>query len=366
MSQEAGPKRLRHLAIVLLASVVAAAAPAQAQLQWKSADEKMVFKIGLLGQMQAESADVANSDDTAKNLFFRRARILMSFTLSDKLSIFFDTDSPNLGKSNAEGVKDAGDMFIQDFVATYKFSDEFQLDGGLILPVTSYNHGQSAASLMPVDYGPYTFIENAPLGARVGRDYGLQARGYLLPEDRLEYRVGLFQGSRGVNATNSFRTSARVMYQFFTPQKGLFYRGTSLGKTKTVALGASFDQQEEYDSLAFDVFADLPLAGGNGLTLQADYMQADGDVFLASLSEQTDLLLELGFYIASSKLMPFVQYAEQDFDDPAKIDQEKLSIGIGYFPSGHNHNLKLSFSQIEPAVGDKLDLINLQWQIFQF
>jgi hypothetical protein len=349
-----------------LAAAIAGVAPASAQLQWKSADEKMTFKVGLLGQLQTESADVAGTDDTAKNLFIRRARILMNFTLGEKLSVFLDTDSPNLGKSNAAGVKDAGDMFIQDFVVGYKFSDDFTVEGGMILPVTSYNHGQSAATLMPVDYGPYTFVESAPLGARVGRDYGVQARGYLAKDDRLEYRVGLFQGSRGVNATNSLRTNLRLMYQFFTPQKGLFYRGTSLGKTKTVAIGGSWDQQEEYDSLAFDLFADLPLAGGNGLTFQVDYVQADGDVFLAGLAEQTDLLAELGFYIASSKLMPFLQYAEQDFDDAALVDQEKLSFGLGYFPSGHNHNLKLSWSRIEPAVGDPLNQINLQWQVFQF
>lgn len=349
-----------------LTVAIGGAVPAAAQLQWKSADEKMAFKIGLLGQMQADATDVANSDDTAKNLFFRRARLLMNFTLNDKLTIFFDTDSPNLGKGDAAGVKNTGDIYIQDFVATWKFSDDFHLEGGLILPVTSYNHGQSAASLMPVDYGPYTFIESAPLGARVGRDYGVQARGYLLTDDRLEYRVGVFQGARGTNSDNSLRTSMRLMYQFFTPQKGLFYRGTSLGKTKTVAIGGSWDQQEEYESLAFDLFADLPFEGGSGLTFQVDYLQADGDVLLPTLPEQTGLLAEAGFYFANAKLMPFLQYADQDFDDDAKVDEERLSIGLGWFPAGHNHNLKLSWTSIDPAVGDKRDQINLQWQIFQF
>ena len=39
---------------LLFVTGVGVAAPASAQLQWTSKDEKMNFKIGLLGQMQAE------------------------------------------------------------------------------------------------------------------------------------------------------------------------------------------------------------------------------------------------------------------------------------------------------------------------
>ena len=34
----------------------------------------------------------------------------------------------------AKSVKDSGDVFIQDFVATYKFSQQFMLDGGMLQP----------------------------------------------------------------------------------------------------------------------------------------------------------------------------------------------------------------------------------------
>jgi len=353
------------LGVLLTATLLSAAHPAAAQLQWSSKDEKQSFKIGLLGQLQAESADVAGTDDTANNLFFRRLRILMGLTLSDKLSVFLDTDSPNLGKSSNAGVKDTGDVYIQDFAATYKLSQGFMLDGGLLLLEQSYNHNQSAASLMTTDYGPYTFVESGPTTSRVGRDYGLRARGYL-GGDHFEYRAGVYQGVRGNNASNDFRFVGRVMYSFFTPQVGLFYRGTSLGKTRTLSIGGSFDTQEEYDSLGADFFFDQPLGGGNGFTLQADYVQIDGDTFLPALPEQTNLMVESGIYIASIKLQPFVQYASQNFDDPARIDEERYTAGLGYFHSGHNNNLKLSYTRIEPKRGENRDQINLQWQIFQF
>jgi hypothetical protein len=352
------------LIVLLAVALLAAAQPAAAQLQWSSKDEKQSFKIGLLGQLQAESADVAGTDDSAKNLFFRRLRLILGYNLGEKLSVFVETDSPNLGKANNAGVKDTGNVFIQDFAATYKFSQAFLLDGGLLLMEQTYNHNQSAASLLTLDYGPYTFVESTPLQERVGRDYGLRARGYLA-SDHLEYRLGVYQGLRGTNASNEFRYAGRVMYSFFTPQVGLFYRGTSLGKTHTLALGASFDKQEDYDNYGADLFLDQPLGGGNGFTFQADYSQIDGDAF-APLPKQDDLMLEAGLYIASAKVQPFVQYATQRFDAPALVDEDRSTVGIAYYATGHNNNLKLSYTRIEPKRGDSRDQINLQWQIFQF
>ena len=351
--------------LLLAACVGAAAAPAGAQLQWSSKDEKLSFKVGILGQMMGEAADVAGTDDTANNLFLRRLRVLMAFNLGEKLSIFFDTDSPNLGKATNAGVKDQGDMFIQDFVATYKFGQAFMLDGGLLLLEQSYNHNQSAASLLTTDYGPYSFVESGPTGERVGRDYGLRARGYLF-ENHLEYRAGVYQGVRGTNASNELRVTGRLMYSFFTPQVGLFYRGTSLGKTQTLAFGASYDTQEEYESLGVDVFYDQPMGDLGGLVLQGDYVTIDGDSFLTALAEQQNLLLEGGFYIAAAKLQPFLQYAAQDFDDEARIDEERLTAGLAFYFNGHGNNLKLSYTRIEPDGGETRDQINLQWQIFQF
>ncbi len=362
--QLAHPSRQIAIALVVVATLAAASA-AEAQLQWTSKDESSSFKIGLLSQVQGEIADVAGSDDQSKNLFIRRARILMSYELDKKLSVFLETDSPNLGKAAADGTKNSGDIFIQDFVVAYKLDPSHQIEAGMLLPATSYNHTQSAATLLPVDYGTNTFAEGGALGARVGRDYGLQARGYLA-ENKLEYRLGVFQGARGANATNAFRYSGRVMYQLFTPQTSLFYRGTSFGKTKTVSFGASFDTQEDYFAWSGDVFVDLPLGGGNGLTVKGELSQLDGDDFLTTLPEQTNLLVEAGYYFGSAKLMPFLQYAARDYDASTSTDEDRLAVGLAYVPKGHNNNLKLSYTRIDPDGGDTSDQWILQWQFFLF
>ncbi len=352
-------------AFLLTALGLVAASAAEAQLQWTSKDEKTSFKVGLLGQLQAEQAEVPGTDDDANNLFLRRLRVIMGFNLGEKLSVFLETDSPNLGKGANNGTKDAGDMFIQDFVATWKFSQAFHLDGGLLLTEQTYNHNQSAASLLTLDYGPYSFVESGPTQARVGRDYGLRARGYVL-DNHLEYRLGVYQGVRGPNASNDFRYIGRAMYSFFTPQTGLFYRGTSLGKTQTLSIGASFDTQEEYENIGLDLFYDQPFGGGNSFVVQVDYADIDGDTFLTTLPKRTNLLVETGVYIAKAKLQPFVQYASQDLDASGAVDEDRFTVGLAYFQTGHNNNLKFSYTRIERDPGDSFDQINLQWQIFQF
>src|SRR5436309_8507886 len=88
---------------VLLAGLLAR--PAAAQLQWASPDGKMSLKLGLLSQLQLESLDDAAAKHSGNNIFFRRLRLLGGFQLSPKLSVFIETDTPNLGKGNADGTK---------------------------------------------------------------------------------------------------------------------------------------------------------------------------------------------------------------------------------------------------------------------
>jgi hypothetical protein len=347
-----------------LAAVTLGAALAPAQLQWEGKDGKTSFRAGLLSQLQAESVDLPGTDENADNIFLRRFRLIGEFKLAEELTVFAETDSPNLGKGAPDGTKDSGDIFLQDVVATWKFAPEFHLDGGLLLNEQSYNHNQSAASLAALDYGPFTFAESTPIGARVGRDEGLRARGYLF-DDLLEYRAGIYQGQRGINASNDFRYIGRLMLQLFSAQTSLFYRGTSLGKSQTLAVGASVDKQEDYESYGADLFFEQPFGEGNGVTLQADYVRLDGGSFLPTLTKRDNLLFEASVYLGAPKLQPFVQVAEQDLDAPTG-DEHRYTIGLGWFPGGHGNNLKFAYTRIDRGAGSASDQINLQWQVFTF
>jgi len=360
-----GVRRVRVAgAVGALVCLLAAAPAVQAQWQIQTEDGTSSIKFGFLVQGRAESLDIG--DDTSQNLFFRRLRLLAGGKLNDKLSFFLETDSPNLGKGDGNGGKNTGDVYIQDFVITWKpQSDAFNLDIGMLLSELSYNSNQSAVSLMATDYGPYSFVWSGPITARVGRDYGVRARGYLA-NDHVEYRASVLQGNRGDGNSNSFRFVGRLMFNVFDAQKGLFYTGTTLGKKQLLSFGASYDTQEDYEAYSVDAFWDQPIGAGNGLTLQADWSHLDGDVFLPALPKQDNLLVEAGFYVASTKLLPFVQYSERDFDNPAQADQDKVQLGLGYMFAGHKGNLKLSYAQIGTDGGDDVDEIWLNCQVFTF
>jgi hypothetical protein len=189
--------RHRHIPTVIgimvfLATLVA---PADAQVQIKVNDDTF-FKLGLLLQTQADALQDANTRGYAQNVFVRRVRLLVGGQLAKNISFFLETDSPNLGKSLTTGTKNSQpSLFLQDAYVEFKFRDSFAIDAGLMLPSPSRNGLQSAATLLPLDYGAFTFANSGPTQSSSGRDTGIQAKGYLLNK-KLEYRAGVFQGMR--------------------------------------------------------------------------------------------------------------------------------------------------------------------------
>jgi hypothetical protein len=84
------------------------------------------------------------------------------------------------------------------------------------------------------------------------------------------------------------------------------------------------------------------------------------------MADQENMLIEAGFYFASLKLLPFIQYAENDYDDSARADNDKFQIGLGYMFNGHNGNVKVSYGQLGTDGADDRDEFWLQLQLFKF
>jgi hypothetical protein len=352
--------------LVLLLVIATCASAAHAEWKIESKDGDTSIKFGFLAQLRADAVDRPDGE-TARDIYFRRLRLLLGGKLGKKWSFFIETDSPNLGKGEGDGSKSSSDIFIQDAFFTYSHSNAFKIDMGQILIPLSHNSQQSAATLLPVDYAPFSFLNSGPTDSRVGRDYGVQFRGFLA-NDHFEYRAGIFQGNRGVDSTNGFRYVGRAVFYPFEADKGFYYAGTTLGKKQILALGAGYETQEEYRAYSADVFYDQPIGDGNGLTLQAGFYHYDGDVIFPELPEQDALQFELGYYIGSVKLMPFVTYYERDFEDPELVDQSGsiFQIGLGYYMKGFNRTLKASYGRIRPDVGDDRTQILVQLQLFYF
>jgi hypothetical protein len=255
---------------------------------------------------------------------------------------------------------------MQDMFVTYNYSDGFKVDAGAILLGQSHNHLQSAATLLPVDYGPYSFLESTPLQERVGRDYGVQFRGYPAKQ-HLEYRVGVWQGIRGVEARNTLRVTGRVVIYPFAAETGFFYAGTFQGSKRVVAIAGSFDVQKDYKMYGADLFVEQPInKGEQGVTFQFDWNRIDGGLLLPALAKQDTFLIEAGAHFGKGKVSPFVQFAARSFDNAATAKQNSLQAGLAYWLAGHNRNLKLSAGRVHlDGKPDRLQVL-AQLQLFYY
>ena len=356
------PRRLT-VALCVLASMLAVPARAAAQIVVKAGDD-VNFKLGLLGQFQADTIDDPGTDAQTSNLFIRRLRLMFGGQVAKNVTFFVETDSPNLGKAQPNGKNIQPAMIVQDAYGEFKVSNAFSVDAGLMFIPFSRNFLQSAASLLPIDYGAYTYTLSGPTQSSTGRDTGFQAKGYALKQ-RLEYRVGAFQGSRDIASHRAFRYAGRVQYNLLDPEVGFFYTGTYLGKKRILSIGGAFDHQSDYDAYDVDVFVDHPLGAG-AVTGQFDYNRLDGGTTLPALSKQDDLLFELGYLIAALKITPFAQVTHRNIVNTNAGDETRTSIGASYWWSGHNANIKAAYTRINPRILASQNEFTLQLQVFYF
>ena len=357
------PARSLTIALCVWLSLLSSATRVAAQIVIEASDD-VNFKLGLLGQFQAESIENPGADSQINNLFVRRLRLMFGGQVTKNVTFFVETDTPNLGKTLAAGKDLPGAMIIQDAYAEFKVSDAFAVDAGLMFIPFSRNYLQSAASLLPIDYGAYTYTQSGPTQSSTGRDTGVQVKGYVL-NNHLEYRIGAFQGLRDARSHPAFRYAGRVQYNVLDPEVGFFYTGSYLGKKKIVSVGGAFDVQDDYHGYDLDVFVDHPLGSG-ALTGQIDYNWFDGGTTLPALPGQHDVLFELGYLIAATKLTPFVQIAHRNAVETGAADETRTSVGISYWWAGHNTNIKAAYGRIAPAGGAVQNAFTFQRQAFYF
>ncbi|MBI5169568.1 MAG: hypothetical protein HZA61_08780 [Candidatus Eisenbacteria bacterium] len=355
----------RLVTCVWAAAALLAAAPASAQWQMVSADGSTKLNFGVLAQMQAEELQPVNTEDWQQNVFVRRFRIIVGGKVNDRISLFADTDVPNLGKGLSTGRKQDNTMILQDLALTYTVRSEFKVDAGMLLVPGSHNGLQSAATHLTLDYGPYSFLQGDSTQSKVGRDYGVLARGYL-GDRHLEYRAGLLQGARGADARQPFRGAFRVAYYPFEPDTGLLYTGTTLGKRRIWSFGAGGDVQRDYRTLSADVFVDQPVAGGDAFTMQVYVTKYDGGEWFPGLVEQTAIMAEAGWYFHQAKITPFVQYSSRDYADAAKADESKVLGGLAWWESGHKFNVKAAYAVLTRDKSDDGRQFVLQAQVFAY
>lgn len=357
--------RVRAAALAAIVSIVPLVAHAQAVIK---VNDSVSVKIGFLSQTWADfNQNVRQDSSFSQSIFQRRIRLLVGAQVGSHLNFFFETDNPNLGRSGGF-TRSLGTGFItQDVYVEYKpvaTTNAFLLVAGLQLVPLCRNCQQSAVTLLPMDYGSYSFLQSGPSGSSVGRDVGFLAKGYLAG-NRVEYRAGIFSGARlngagGVpTGSNSLRGAGRIQVQFLEPEAPVYaYAGTYFGRRKILAVGAGMDAQSRYKAFAADAFLSYPF-GVNGMTAHANFIHYDGDTFFAAVPRQNTFEIEGGYHLTEVKFTPFVKYESRNVNDTfattaANQDEHRIQVGGTYYVMGHNLNLKAAYTrgtlnQIVPA-----------------
>jgi len=152
--------------------LLAATASAQALIK---VDDTTRFRLGVLLQPQADWTQDAGGG-YAQNLFLRRARVLLDGQLSPKVTFFLETDNPNLGRAVGAAKSISRGFTLQDAFVEWKLADELIVGARLMFIPLCRNCYQSAGTLLPMDYGAFSFLEPGPTQSVVSRDTGFQAR----------------------------------------------------------------------------------------------------------------------------------------------------------------------------------------------
>ena len=359
------PSSFARGAIIAVGLFVAGTVPLSAQhpIQFGTAQSPTSVTLGVLaqGSLQVESAPQA---DAATDFCLRRLRFIAGGKVARKLRFFADSDTSYLGHHGALGWT-SPPTILQDAFVTYEIHRGLQIDAGLMLVPLSYNGTQSAASLLPIAYGPYSFVASVPTHSRVGRDQGVSARGYLFKQ-RLEYRVGTYRGA-GKHLDNvPLRYAGRVVWYPAGAQTGYFYSGTQHGKRTLVGIGASLDHQDRYNAYGVDAFAEWKTLAGHTLTTQVDVVRYDGSITFPQLLRQHTWLTEVGYQLRRPHIGPFIQIAGQDIARASAADSASIQGGMSYWLKGHTMNLKAAVGRTLRDGVPSHTLFTMQSQLLVF
>jgi hypothetical protein len=330
--------------------------------------EDVNIRFGTLLQGWGDWTQDPATEGYFQNLYLRRVRLLVGGQVARNITFFIETDNPNLGRAP----KNLGTGFIvQDALAEVKFSDALTISGGLMFVPFCRNCIQSAATLLSLDYSSFSFLAGAPTQSSVGRDIGFQAKGYF-NGNRIEYRVGAFQGFRAAlaDARRPLRGVGRLQVNLLQPETpGIFYTGTYLGTRRVLAIGGGIDMQagpgDNYRGWALDAFLDHPVTDSVSVTAQLDYFSYDGGQTFPTFAEQTAIFAEAGLYFKPMRIMPFVVLETRNFAGVTP-DTKRYQAGFTYYRFGHNLNWKLAYSRLDPDVGNSSNQVTTQLQLFYY
>ena len=316
---------------------------------------------------QATEDGAPDGESMGKELFVRRARLMLTGQVLDGVGFLISTDASNIGKNGDV----AGTLGVQDAFGSIRLIPGYlHADVGLFLPPFLHHGTQSAASLVGLDvHGPvYRYL---PVSG-AWRDTGVQLRAGLFA-DRLQLRAAAFNGLRGKvdpagdaatrNPDDALRYTGSLRVNLLEPEPDFFTHGTWLGMRRVLSFGVAGDTQtngalsadgrvEEYRAYGADVYLDLPFTEDRELVFQA--MAARWWNGEDALNSGVSAFVEGSFRFGQQA--PYVVW-ERFYSDAGRSDAEIVHVGLTHYVRGHSFNVKadLALERTEVTGGPAFD-----------
>ncbi|MBI1949893.1 MAG: hypothetical protein HYS34_00830, partial [Acidobacteria bacterium] len=289
----------------------ASAAPAAGEKGKIEIELRLMFWAVAAGAEDLPSgtpAPTAQVEDI-RDMFLRRGRVILRAQASPRLEVYAQLGQDNAG---SKVLRDDAGFRIKDLYLNYRRAETFQvMVGQFKVPFLRQNLESGFDQL---------FVDRAALPALRPALEGNRDQGGMIWGSRggFHYRVATFDGSdqEDGNSASSPRGVARVSWNWFTPETGVGYTGTSIGEKRILQLGAQADIQNHrldskdesaftglsraYRAWAADLFYDQPFAGTWALTFEGAWLERRDDYDGPGL----DTRAISGYYAQAGLLLP--------------------------------------------------------------
>ena len=377
-----------------------------------SFSDKGFIDVGALIQTQFRMIENGSKDENnpSYDFLFNRARILLSGQFDDHIGFIIDTDvtaAATVIGGTAGGVGWNNNIYLLDAIGVYKVSKELIIDAGLTLPPWSHNELTSGGKYASITrFQTRTNSPFAPNATRGLRDIGVVIRGLLL-DDRLYYRLGVFNGVQGGtaqtgSATNGLATGTTTVnggdaplfagmlrFNIAGKEDGFSFCQVCFAKSPIVSVGVAgqyqnnsirplvptgpgtsqYIGQHAWTGALADLFADIPFS--EDLELSADVLFAKyfiGDNAVPS-GNDLEALVHFRFGVLG------IYGAFEWFDSETKYvgkgntlgDQKIYRAGVNWFVLQHIYKVsaEVSFQDKEQA-GNTVDGTAVPKNVWQF
>jgi hypothetical protein len=256
-----------------------------------------------------------------------------------------------------------------------------KVDLGMMLVPLSHHTIESAGGLNAIDY--HSDLVRLPAG-KIFRDIGLQFRG-LLFDDRLHYRVGVFEGVRAsavpapavgqpprppLNDTGVPRVAGQVRVNLLGAEGDFFLKGIYFASQPMLSIGIGADWQANavykangspgsYLALSGDAFLEYPFSEDDEIIAKANvFHYSQGSSFVPGSTALPGggvaFYAEAGFRHAFIEPLAYVEYLKGSGSSPTIVAPHG---GVNFWIIRHAFNVKADVGYRktdQPATGAAL------------